>query len=243
MDYKIEEKLLGFCANKNIYSIPLYIIKDLKSLISTKLISKKQKVFLNSAFDIQKGLIGFFPDDESQVGGAVALITNSLEPRKSLIDQAAKITSKLPNKKWSLQFIDILNDQEKYSFLLGWGLNFYRFNIKNKVKKNNINNYLCINQIHKIISNDKWQQCKAELKSIFFTRDLINLPSNILTPLNYEKIIRNSLKKFSPNIKVYKGKSLAKEFPLIDFVGRSSENKPMLLDINWSNNKKKITQI
>ena len=35
---------------------------------------------------------------------------------------------------------------------------------------------------YKIITKDKWQQCEAELKSIFFTRDLINLPPNILTP-------------------------------------------------------------
>ena len=41
-----------------------------------------------------------------------------------------------------LQFIDILNDREKYSFLLGWGLSFYKFNIKNKDKKHDINNVL-----------------------------------------------------------------------------------------------------
>ena len=237
MDYKIEKKILGFCKNKNLSSIPLYIIKDLESLSSTKLISEKQKIFLKSAFELKKGLVGFFPDDNNHVGGAIALIKNSIEPRKSIIDQAAKLPSKLPNKKWALQFIDILNDKEKYSFLLGWGLSFYKFNIKNKDKKHDINNVLCTNQIYKIITKDKWQQCEAELKSIFFTRDLINLPPNILTPLNYEKIIKSYFKEFSPNIDVYKGKSLAKEFPLIDFVGRSSENKPMLLDINWSKNK------
>ena len=247
MDYKIEKKILGFCKNKNLSSIPLYIIKDLESLSSTKLISEKQKIFLKSAFELKKELVGFFPDDNNNVGGAIALIKSSIEPRKSIIDQAAKLPSKLPNKKWALQFIDILNDKEKYSFLLGWGLSFYKFNIKNKDKKHDINNVLCTNQIYKIITKDKWQQCEAELKSIFFTRDLINLPPNILTPLNYEKIIKSYFKEFSPNIDVYKGKSLAKEFPLIDFVGRSSENKPLLIDIHWSKNKKnnypKITLI
>ena len=243
MDYKIEKKVLGFCENKNLSSVPLYIIKDLKSLGSTKLISEKQKVFLRSAFEIKKGFVGFFPDDNNNVGGAIALIKNSLEPRKSIIDQAAELPSKLPNKKWLLQFIDDQNDREKYNFLLGWGLSFYKFHIKNKDKKYDINNTLCTDQILKIIAKDKWQQCVAELKSIFFTRDLINLPPNILTPLNYEKIIKSCFKAFSPNIDVFKGESLAKEFPLIDFVGRSSENKPMLLDINWSKNNNNYPNI
>ena len=35
------------------------------------------------------------------------------------------------------------------------------------------------------------EKCFAELKGIFLARDLINLPPNILTPYNYEKIIKN----------------------------------------------------
>ena len=89
--------------------------------------------------------------------------------------------------KNGLQFIDDQNDREKYNFLLGWGLSFYKFHIKNKDKKYDINNTLCTDQILKIIAKDKWQQCAAELKSIFFTRDLINLPPNILTPKTMRK--------------------------------------------------------
>ena len=67
---------------------------------------------------------------------------------------------------------------------------------------------------------------------------MINLPSNILTSYNYEKIIKSCLKEFSPKITSYKDKQLEKNFPLINVVGRSSENKPILIDIEWSKNKK-----
>ena len=60
----------------------------------------------------------------------------------------------------------------------------------------------------------------------------------MLTPLNYEKIIKKLFKKFSPIILTYKDKQLEKNFPLIDIVGRSSENKPVLIDIQWNKNKK-----
>ena len=181
--------------------------------------------------------MGFFPNLDNTVGGAIVLIDQSNEPRKSIIDQVAKLSSKLPKKKWHIKFIDELNDDQIFNFLLGWGLGFYKFNITKKKEKNILNNTLCINQINRIIKNDKWKQCLAELKSIFLARDLINLPPNMLTPQNYEKIVKSCLKKFSPLINVYKGKELEKNFPLINLVGRSSENKPMLLDVKWTKSK------
>ena len=237
MDYDIDKEIIGFCSDKKISSIPLYIIKDLKKLETTSLISEKQKIFLNSAFSLTRESVGFFPNLDNTVGGAIVLIDQSNEPRKSIIDQVAKLSSKLPKKKWHIKFIDELNDDQIFNFLLGWGLGFYKFNITKKKEKNILNNTLCINQINRIIKNDKWKQCLAELKSIFLARDLINLPPNMLTPQNYEKIVKSCLKKFSPLINVYKGKELEKNFPLINLVGRSSENKPMLLDVKWTKSK------
>ena len=50
MVYNFNESLNGFCENKKIKSIPLYLFKDIKNLTSTKLISEKQKKFLNTSF-------------------------------------------------------------------------------------------------------------------------------------------------------------------------------------------------
>ena len=240
MDYKIDNKLIGFCENKKINSIPLYLIKDINSLKLTSLISEKQKIFLKSTFNLELENFGFFPDEDNHLGGAVAIITETIEPRKSIIDQAAKLSEKLPKKKWALECLDELNNQETYNFILGWGLSFYKFNIKTNNKRSNINQTLCIKNIKDLIKENEFQKCCAELKGIFLARDLINLPPNILTPYNYEKIVKNCFKDFSTKIDTYKDKKLEKNFPLINFVGRSSENKPLLLDIKWSKSKKNI---
>ena len=240
MDYKIDKKLIGFCENKKINSIPLYLIKDINSLKLTNLISEKQKIFLKSTFNLELENFGFFPDEDNHLGGAVAIITETIEPRKSIIDQAAKLSEKLPKKKWALECLDELNNQETYNFILGWGLSFYKFNIKTNNKRSNINQTLCIKNIKDLIKENEFQKCCAELKGIFLARDLINLPPNILTPYNYEKIVKNCFKDFSTKIDTYKDKKLEKNFPLINFVGRSSENKPLLLDIKWSKSKKNI---
>ena len=240
MDYKIDNKLIGFCENKKINSIPLYLIKDINSLKLTNLISEKQKIFLKSTFNLELENFGFFPDEDNHLGGAVAIITETIEPRKSIIDQAAKLSEKLPKKKWALECLDELNNQETYNFILGWGLSFYKFNIKPNNKRSNINQTLCIKNIKDLIKENEFQKCCAELKGIFLARDLINLPPNILTPYNYEKIVKNCFKDFSTKIDTYKDKKLEKNFPLINFVGRSSENKPLLLDIKWSKSKKNI---
>ena len=54
-------------------------------------------------------------------------------------------------------------------------------------------------------------------------------------------------KRISPKITSYKDGQLEKNFPLINIVGRSSENKPTLIDIKWrkskSNNFPNITLI
>ena len=240
MDYKIDNKLIGFCDNKKNNSIPLYLIKDINSLKLTSLISEKQKIFLKSTFNLELENFGFFPDEDNHLGGAVAIITETIEPRKSIIDQAAKLSEKLPKKKWALECLDELNNQETYNFILGWGLSFYKFNIKPNNKRSNINQTLCIKNIKDLIKENEFQKCCAELKGIFLARDLINLPPNILTPYNYEKIVKNCFKDFSTKIDTYKDKKLEKNFPLINFVGRSSENKPLLLDIKWSKSKKNI---
>ena len=46
MLYSFDKKLLGFCENKKIKSLPLYIFSDLKYLDSTDLVNVEQKRFL-----------------------------------------------------------------------------------------------------------------------------------------------------------------------------------------------------
>ena len=199
-------KISGFCENKKINSIPLYLIKDISDLDSTDLITKEQKYFLKSAFRLETDNFGFFPDKSFNLAGAIAIIKNSQEPRKSIIDQAAIISKKIPKKKWALRIIGNIEDKEISNFFLGWGLSFYQFNI-DKTKNDAQSQSLCLNEIKKLLKNRLFEKGIAELKSIFLTRDLINLPPNYLTPKKYTEIIKTSLKPLlKKSLKVTKNK-------------------------------------
>ena len=193
MEYNFNENLDGFCENRKIKSIPLYLFNDIKSLNSTKIISEKQKKFLNTSIAQHTHQLGYFPDEQ--------------------------LSQKLPKRKWSVQFVDEFENYEKLNFILGWGLAFYNFSIKKINKSSHEKQSLCLSQCKKEISKTSLEKCFSEIRGIFLTRDLINLPPNILTPLNYEKIIKKLFKKFSPTILSYKDKQLEKNFPLVNFVG------------------------
>ena len=94
MVYNFNEILNGFCENRKIKSIPLYLFNNIRSLNATKLISEKQKKFLNTSFALDTQHFGFFPDDKFTLGGAIAIIKKTCEPKESLIDQAAKLSQK-----------------------------------------------------------------------------------------------------------------------------------------------------
>ena len=89
MVYNFNEILNGFCENKKIKSIPLYLFNDIKSLNSSKLISEKQKKFLNTSFALETQHFGFFPDKEFALGGAIAIIKKSNEPKKEKLQQSS----------------------------------------------------------------------------------------------------------------------------------------------------------
>ena len=146
MVYNFNEIINGFCENRKIKSIPLYLFNDIKNLNSTKLISEKQKKFLNTSFVLETQNFGFFPDEEFALGGAIAIIKKSHEPKKSLIDQAAKLSQKLPKKKWSVQFVDEFENFDKLNFILGWGLAFYNFSMKKITKNSHTKQSLCLSQ-------------------------------------------------------------------------------------------------
>ena len=71
------------------------------------------------------------------------IIRASKEPKKSIIDQAAKISKKLPAKKWATNFISKFEDNDKYNFFLGWGLSSDNFSIENRKESHAKSRPLC----------------------------------------------------------------------------------------------------
>ena len=90
MLYSFDDKLLGFCENKKIESLPLYIFNNLNELNSADLINVEQKRFLKSAFDLENDNLGFFPDKNGALAGAITIIRVSKEPKKVLLIRQLK---------------------------------------------------------------------------------------------------------------------------------------------------------
>lgn len=95
----------------------------------------------------------------------------------------------------------------------------------------------------KLLSGSKQSSVKHLLDSIYWIRDLINAPANLLGPTELA-LEASSLTKFDAKVKIIKGSTLDKDYPAIALVGNASDRKPCLIDISWGNQKnKKLTLV
>ena len=81
------------------------------------------------------------------------------------------------------------------------------------------------------------------LTGTYLCRDLINLPSNQLTPADLETAARQLAAMHQATITTYEGDQLAASFPAIHTVGRAAETGPRLIDLRWGTSGPKITLI
>ena len=90
-----------------------------------------------------------------------------------------------------------------------------------------------------------YSEVSVHVESIFFTMDLINHPANKLTTNEFAKIISKHFSKKNCKVKEIIGEDLLKyNLPLIYEVGKASEHKPRLVDIQWGDkNNPKVTLV
>ena len=68
---------------------------------------------------------------------SITVLKPSTVHRNSTIDNSAKISKKLKNRTWNIEFSASFSETDIYDFLIGWGLSFYKFSFnKNKDDKN-----------------------------------------------------------------------------------------------------------
>ncbi len=232
---EIKSKIFNFNTQPSVRFANLFIVKNINELLDQNLINKKQNQFILNNLNYKKHNHPFYLSTENGDQLTIfSILRTSKKYRESTIDNAAKISSKLPKNFWNIYISSSFSNEEKYDFFLGWGLSFYHYKIQKNVLIPNLRINNLRNFPRKMINN-----CEKELLGIFLARDLINCPSNYLNPDEYEKIIKKIFKKSKPDIKAHKGKKFPEMFPLIHFVGRSSEFKPRIIEITWKQNKVK----
>ena len=116
------------------------------------------------------------------------------------------------------------------SFIILLAQNFYKFEeFKKDKSKYEVN----------ILTNLKPEKLTKKIESIYFSRNLMNMPANILNPETYEEIIK---KEFSKNknieIKIIKWKELEKiGANWIYSVGKWSKIEPRMVILKYTANK------
>ena len=142
--------------------------------------------------------------------------------------------------------VDILVDEKirknEELLRLGYGciLGSYRFDkykTKNLIKS--VPPSLTIQSSNPTKLNKEFKRYNAIAEGVFFTRDLVNEPSNILFPKEYSKRI-SKLKKYGLKIEVFgetKMKALKMESLL--GVGRGSQHESQLVIMRWDGDRRK----
>lgn len=80
-------------------------------------------------------------------------------------------------------------------------------------------------------ADDAW--VKATVEATTLVRDLISTPANHMMPNDLAAVAQTLADKFGAQISVMRGEELKTNFPCVDLVGKSSDNKPCFIDINW----------
>ena len=123
-------------------------------------------------------------------------------------------------------------------FIHGFNLKSYSF-YKYKTGKKNIpksDNIICVSEhIEKLKKNINYY--KAVEAGVFFARDLVSEPPNVLTPKKYVEEIKK-LKKLGLKINVYDEKKLkSMGMNALLGVGQGSINQSFLVTISWNGKK------
>ena len=208
-----------YTSEKSKNAIPIICItpEKWKSNLSTKL---KDKWLEATGFEAKKSEYRLIPGQNGKIKEIVVGF-DELDPyclsdlSKILPEGDYYFQSRLPK--------DIL-----WHMSLGWGLSNYQF----KNKKSELSGRARL----VIPSQISSQKLKAFLDSIFWIRDLINMPSTDLTPEKLAENAKEMAQSFGAESKIYVGKELIEQnYPLIYAVGKGSVHKPTFTMIEWGN--------
>ena len=123
------------------------------------------------------------------------------------------------------------------AFQLGWQLAQYHFAPHKQTDAAEARAKLVINQ------EQYDTTAEALSKGICLTREMINLPANIMTPQGIEDFCHLLAEQYAAEITVISGKTLESYGPAIHIVGRAAEIPPRAIDMRWGDSGPVITLV
>jgi leucyl aminopeptidase len=185
---------------------------------------------------IPKDILNFYTNRVSNhTDGKIIYLNRKNKPNECLVlyggseyktisqNFGSLISSKIENGSWKI--FNKINTKYLNEFLIGWGLDQYRFN-KFIVSKSII-----------ITKNSNISEIKNKLSAVFYGKELINIPASDMGPNALEKSFINYADFHDADISIMKGNIIKDKFPLIYAVGKASIEKPRLLELNIGKKK------
>src|SRR5579872_7230519 len=176
-----------------------------------------------TGFKAEAGSTCLLPD----MNGKLTHVLFGISERKNFWE-VGNLSTTLPEGQYS--FISDVN------FAIAWGLGAYQFTRYKQPSKK-------IAQL--VLSENQADFIKNIVESIYFVRDLINIPTDDMGPSELAEAATHLAKQYQATFKQIVGDDLLKNnFPCIYTVGRASDDAPRLLDLRWGNKQHpKITLV
>ncbi|CAM4426280.1 MAG: cytosol aminopeptidase [Legionellaceae bacterium] len=135
---------------------------------------------------------------------------------------AGNLSKQLPpgNYYWERS----ITDEQATNIAMSWGLGAYQFNRYKEVPSIKA----------KLVLPEKKEWIKNYIESIYWIRDLINIPAEELNPGQLAMEAKKLAVNFNAQMTEIIGEELIlNNYPAIHAVGRASVNPPRLIDIRW----------
>ncbi len=209
----------------------LHIVEQASKNAFLDHLSSAHKNWLHAQnYQFEPGQTAILPSDDGTLEAAILTVGNTAQWDAS---QAAKQLTPgyfTPEMQFAPQ--TALSDIQ-----LGWQLAQYHF-APHKTPKNSKNQPVLI------LAHDQYQKSiEALVMGVCLTREMINLPANIMTPQGIEDFCQQVAVEYSAEISVTSGKDLETYGPAVHIVGRAAEIPPRVIDMRWGDKGPVITLV
>ncbi|WP_208435284.1 leucyl aminopeptidase family protein [Bartonella phoceensis] len=180
-------------------------------------------------FTGKAGQILFIPDEAGHLKKVFFGLGNGDEPFITGL-----LAQNLPAGQWHLEG----EASHELNTYLGLAFGSYQFN---RYRQNSSPKSLSISVSDMVDFDD----LKRIYETVFFVRDLINIPANDMNPESLEKEARQLGRTYNAHVQSICGDDLLTyNFPMIHAVGRASSTAPRLIELRWGKkNHPKITLV
>jgi leucyl aminopeptidase len=202
-------------------AIPILFVSADNLDAATKILDAREHVFVRaSGYEPKPGKHLVVPSADGKLAGVLFGIEAADEPAKDLF-RPGQLVNTLPAGLY--RFANAPHDARLAA--LSFALGAYQFARYRKAEARNV----------RLVVPDgvDGDDLTRIAEGVTLARDLINTPSNDMGPDELEDAARKLAGQHDANFAVTRGDTLAKDFPLIEAVGKGSPRSPRLIDITW----------